>query len=91
MSTEMEMTQTVSEDSAPAVEATGSSTQPAQQKSKSKHGHGASWKADERHVLPHNRMAIVFPGLMLVSVPRSVGSGVYIICTNLISILISIL
>ncbi len=64
MSTEMEMTQTVSEDSAPAVEATGSST-PAQQKSKSKHGHGASWKADERHVLPHNRMAIVFPGLML--------------------------
>lgn len=26
---------------------------------------GAAWKADERHVLPKNRRAIVFTGLML--------------------------
>jgi hypothetical protein len=25
---------------------------------------GASWKANEQHVLPHNRFWIVFPGLM---------------------------
>jgi hypothetical protein len=25
---------------------------------------GASWKAAEQHVLPYNRLGIVFPGLM---------------------------
>lgn len=29
-----------------------------------KHVPGASWKEDEEHVLPHNRLGIVFFGLM---------------------------
>ncbi|KLO09183.1 MFS general substrate transporter [Schizopora paradoxa] len=64
-STEKEIRQTEHEGAIAAVDRTSSSSAPAQQKPKVKHGHGASWKADERHVLPHNRMAIVFPGLML--------------------------
>lgn len=31
---------------------------------KEKHEPGQSWKANEEHVLPHNRLGIVFFGLM---------------------------
>ncbi|KAH9928566.1 MFS amino acid permease [Epithele typhae] len=47
-----------------ATSGTSTPAAPASISEKEKHAPGASWKANEEHVLPKNRMGIVFAGLM---------------------------